>query len=188
MTEAGGLIATEKESIMKRRLGFLVLALMLVSMLPGCGLTVPRPEIKSGEFDFTVTYEYNGETVTVSGVYVCEYAGTSWALDGGSSRSWKGYIKGGETEEQILLDTYEDGDELILVIELAPEYFMGDLYEELYGKPAPYLMIADYTDYGDYEGLGFIHDPAEVESICGARIISYEYDEPIVNTFTSLFS
>lgn len=187
MTEADGFI-TKRNLNMKRKLGFFVLALMLVSMLSGCGLTVPRPEIKNGEFDFLVTYEYKGETKTVSGVYVCKYAGTSWALDGGSHRDWEGYIKGGEIEEQTVLDTYEDGDELILVIELAPEYFMGDYYEELYGKPVPYVMIADYTDYGDYEGLGFIHEPEAVEAICGARIISYEYDEPIVNTFTSLFS
>ena len=53
---------------------------MLSALLAGCGLEVPRPEIKEGEFDFIVTYEYNGEIKTVSGVYVCEFSGISWAL------------------------------------------------------------------------------------------------------------
>ena len=79
----------------------LLVALMLSALLAGCGLEVPRPEIKEGEFSFTVTYEYNGEIKTVSGVYVCEFSGISWALDGGYHRAWNGYIKGGEPEEAV---------------------------------------------------------------------------------------
>ena len=76
-----------------------VLVFLISVNLTSCGLTVPRPEVKQGEFNFSVTYEFNEETKTVSGVYVCEYSGTDWALDGGSHRDWNGYIKGGEIEE-----------------------------------------------------------------------------------------
>jgi hypothetical protein len=35
----------------------------------------------------------------------------------------------------------------------------------------------------DDEGISFLHEADEVEEYCGAKIISYEYDEPIENSF-----
>lgn len=166
---------------MKKIIVFLLLTAILAMMLTGCGFTTPSPEIKSGEFSFSVTYEYAGEVKTVSGVYVCEYAGVSWALDGGYSRDWSGYIKGSDDNDQILIDTIDGGGEVILVLDLDPAYFMDDYNMEPY--PTPYIMIKDYTDYGDCEGVGFIHDADEVVELCGAKIIGYEYDEPIENKF-----
>ena len=164
---------------MKRFITVMLSALLLVGGLTSCRLTVPRPEIKQGEFDFSVTYEWAGKTHTVSGVYVCEYNGNDWAPDGGYYRDWIGYIRGGEMEDVIYIDTTEDGDEIFLVLSLYPDYFMGDYSVELYGVPAPYIQIKDY----DEEGLRIIHDPTMVEEICGAKIVSYEYDEPIENAF-----
>ena len=157
--------------------------LALVFTLSGCGFTVPRPEIKSGEFNFSVTYEYADEVKTVSGVYVCEYAGTSWTLDGGYSRDWSGYIKGADDNDHILLDTVEGGDEVILVLNLRPDYFMDDYNFNLYDIPAPYIMIKDYTE----EGIRFLQDPIDTEEGYGAKVISYEYSAPIENSF-SLFN
>ena len=42
----------------------------------GCSGLTSGPEVEKGEFDFSVTYEFEGETKTVSGVYVCEYEGS----------------------------------------------------------------------------------------------------------------
>ena len=72
---------------MKRTVVLLCFVLALVCMLTSCALDVPRPEIKTGEFNFSVTYEYNGEIKTVSGVYVCEYDGIDWAIDMGYHRT-----------------------------------------------------------------------------------------------------
>ena len=165
---------------MKRILSVLTLLFLLLGMLTGCGLRVPRPEIKSGEFKYSVTYEYNGEVNTVSGIYVCEYAGLSWALDGGYSRDWSGYIKGSDDNDHVELGIIDDGDVVILVLSLSPEYFMDDFNFDLYDVPAPYIMIKDYTEEG---GLRFLHEADLVEELCGAKIISYEYDAPIENTF-----
>ena len=154
---------------------------MLVSMLSSCGFRVPRPEIKSGEFNYSVTYEYAGEIKTVSGVYECEYTGLYWSLEGGYHRGWSGHIKGGTADDFIVLDKINDGDEVILVLQLNPEYFMGDGYVELYGLPEPSIRIYDYMED---DALRVIHDADEVEEICGAKIISYEYDEPIENSFS----
>ena len=165
---------------MKKIFSALLLVSLILLMLSGCGLYVPSPEIKSGEFNFSVTYEYGGETNTVSGVYVCEYNGTEWFLDSESVRDWKGYIKGGQMDDHVSIDIINENDEIILVLNLEPEYFMDDYDFDLYGVPEPYIMIKDHTEEG---GLSIIHDAADVEEICGARIISYEYDAPIENTF-----
>ena len=125
---------------------------MLVCMLTGCGSISPNPKIKEGEFDFSVTYEFNGETKTVSGVYVCEYDGRSWVLDGNT------------IELNLVLD---------------PEYLMGDFVEGYDTVPEPYISVTVIDD----GGLWFMCEPADVEAHCGAKIVSYEYDEPIKNSF-----
>ena len=166
---------------MKKVFSILLLMLLLACMLTSCGLTVPRPAIKKGEFHFTVTYEYGGETKTVSGVYVCEYNGMEWALDGGYYRDWTGYIQGGGADGDFIAIDTVDGDEIILVLNLVPDYFMDDYNVDLYdGYPEPYIRIDEYTEDG---GFRTIYDADDVEEICGAKIISYQYDEPVKNTF-----
>ena len=166
---------------MKRTLCAIILVLMLSAMLSGCGLSEPRPEIKTGEFNFSVTYEYLGEVNTVSGVYVCEYDGIGWVLDGGYYRKWSGYIKDETTEENIVLGTAEDGGIVELYLALDPDAFMGDGY--LDDEPfLPYLSVRIID-----EGLSFESDVVILEETYGARIISYEYDDPIENTFYTVF-
>lgn len=153
---------------------------MLACMLTGCGLTVPKPEIKEAEFDFSVTYEFNGERITISGVYVCEYSGTAWALDGGYNREWNGYIKDGKTEDTFEIGTTDAGDRVELRLAFIPEYFMGDFVDDGNREvPKPYIAVI----LEDSEGIRILHEPAEVEEYCGAKIIGYEYDEPIENSF-----
>ena len=165
---------------MKRFLSILLLTAMLLCAFAGCSSSVPQPEIKEGEFDFSVTYEFNGETKTVSGVYVCEYRGASWALDGGYSRDWNGYIKDGKAEEMFEIGTTKDGNKVELNLAFCPEYFMDDFVEGYHEVPKPYISVKIVDD----EGMRFLCEPAEVEEHCGAKIISYEYDEPIENSFS----
>ena len=163
---------------MKRILGVMILMLVFVGMLTGCGLTVPRPQIKSGEFAFSVTYELSGESKTISGVYVCEYNGTDWALDGGAHRDWKGSIKGGTEDTQIEIGSTEDGGTIYLCLHLDPNYFMGENGSDV---SQPSLMIRYPED--ELGGVNIIQDADEIESTYGAKIICYQYDEPIENTF-----
>ena len=116
---------------MKRIIGALLLVAVLSAMLAGCGLTVPRPEVKSGEFDVSVTYEENGESKTLDLVFVCEYEGIGWTLEGAHYRDWKGYFKGYGEGDVIEICTTEDGGKVALCILIYPEYFMGELgYDE----------------------------------------------------------
>ena len=170
------------EIAIKRVFAVLFLALLFTAVLTSCGSTVPRPEITEGEFPFSVTYEFNGELKTISGVYVCKYNGTSWALDGGSHRDWKGYIKDGNVEEMIEIGTTKSGETVDLNLALCPEYFMGDFVEGYHDVPVPYILVT----LADDEGISFLHEADEVEEYCGAKILSYEYAEPIENSFQVL--
>ena len=164
---------------MKKIACILLVALMLSFMIVGCAEQLPEPEITKGEFDFTVTYEYKGETKTVSGVYVCEYEGTHVSLDGGSQRDWKGYIKGGQMEDSIYLGTAKDGGEIYLELDFYPEFFMGDPRTGGRGASSPWISVT----LKNGEGVRFLDDAATVYELYGVRIISYDYDEPIQNTF-----
>ena len=46
----------------------------IVATLSFCYTT--EPEVTKGEFPFSITYEYKGETKTLSGVMECEYSGS----------------------------------------------------------------------------------------------------------------
>ena len=168
---------------MKRRFCALILLAVIVFALAGCGLTVERPEVKEGEFNFSVTYEINGETKRISGVYVCEYDGIDRVLDGVDHREWKGYIKDGAIEECIVLSTAEDGGVVELNLHFAPEYFMGEFYGDDDEPFSPSITVR----LEDEEGLRFENDADFIAEVYGAKIISYEYDRPIENSF-SLFN
>ena len=51
-----------------------------------------KPEVTKGEFPFSLTYEYKGETKTLSGVFECEYSGST-TIHGEHSRYWDEEIK-----------------------------------------------------------------------------------------------
>ena len=164
---------------MKRKLSILLFVLMLIGTLSSCGFSVPRPNIKEGEFNFSVTYDLNGEIHTVSGVYVCEFDGIDWVLDGGYHREWKGYVKDGTTEECIKLATAENGGIVELNLYFEPDLFMGESYSEEEEPFAPCITVR----LEDNEGLSFENNDKLIAEVYGAKIISYEYDKPIENSF-----
>ena len=163
---------------MKRIFSSVILIVLIVAIFTSCGLEVPRPDVKSGEFEFSVTYELHGEIKTVTGVYVCEYDGVDVPLDGVNHREWSGYIKDGVMEEIIVLEIAPDGGQVELNLVFDPAHFMGDSYTEGEEPFAPCITVR-LVD----EGLYFENDAKLIEEKYGAKIIGYEYDEPIKNTF-----
>ena len=76
---------------MKRLLSSLFSVFMLVKFLTGCALDVPRPEVREGRFNISVTYEQDGEVKEASVVYVCEYNGVNWCdINADPYANWKG--------------------------------------------------------------------------------------------------
>lgn len=168
---------------MKRMLSVVALLLLLALLLASCGLRVPRPKVKEGEFDFSITYELNGEIKTLSGVYVCEYDGTSWSLDGGYSRDWKSFVKGVDAGNQyeVQIGTTDDGGSIVLSYGFYPEYFMGDTQTVDLGIPEPTLVITHAME--NVDGMNIIGEQEELAEHYSVKIIDYEYAKPIENTF-----
>jgi hypothetical protein len=147
---------------------------MLTVLLTSCGRDVPRPTIKEGRFNISVTYEQDGETKTVSGVYVCEYDGIVWwTINSDPYVNWKTRLEGELNTESIPVCTTDDGGEIFITMFLYPEYFMGDP-ELAHFEP----MVRAELFYEDRQ-----IDDTEIIAEYGVKLIKFEYDKPIENSF-----
>ena len=157
----------------------LLMALLIFSLgLTSCGLTMPRPEVKEGQFDVLVTYEVGGETKTLALVYVCEYDRVKMTLEGTRYRAWNGHFEGYGGGDVIDIFEADDGSRIVLNVSIYAEYFMGEPdYVDFHpGAKTERIYFEDGIEMIDYDE----------ELICedyGVRIISIDYDEPIENTF-----
>ena len=170
---------------MKRRISVLILMLMLVSMLTSCGVEA-SPKIKEGSFNFSVTYSEWGELKTISGVYVCNFAGRTFTLEGAEfSRTWEGHIEGVERAEEVynsavIICKTDDGGEIFLDLDLGAAHMMGEPHlSDAVIEPSFFLVYSN-EDYTMAEISG---DAKEIEELYGLKIVDYKYDAPIENSF-----
>lgn len=167
-------------------IGFLIgllVAVLIAASFMGFFVTVPKPEIKEGEFDFALTYELDGETKKLEGTYVCKFEGVSRALDG-VGRDWTGYIKDHDDFTNYEIKKTDDGV-IKIDLNICSEFFMSDpQYQMIVSseqtKPEPYVYITS--------GDPSIEEPSNVVSFDlyegdDVKIISFEYDDPIENTY-----
>ncbi len=170
---------------MKKKLGFIgigVIVVLVAAIISGAFTggfqSVPQPEIKEGEFDFTLTYGVDGEIKKIEGTYVCEFDGVSRAIDG-VSRDWTGYIKDHDDFTDYEIKTTDKGV-IMVSLDICPEFFMSDPnYDNIVSgkdntKPEPYLYIKS-GEPSDEAFLDYTGDDV--------KIISFEYDQPIENTY-----
>lgn len=159
---------------------WIVLGLYLVATLALLllGYSVQKPVVDKQEFPFSITYRYQGETKTISDVYVVEYERTAKYI-GDNNVCWYGYIK---DHDQMQADYYRvvDLENTLFAINVnfVPEYFMGD--------PAfAQTQCAPSADYHHFDGVEeiYVTDPAELEQL-GFSLVSWEYPTPIENSFT----
>ena len=130
-----------------------------------------KPAVSEGDFPFSITYEYLGETKTISGVYSCEFEGSQTVFRE-HDRYWSGEI------------TYTEGDYFVFQEEMKTlavqpymiaGYFMGDpLHSDIYqvyGLEGP----EPYAEYYDYENEISITDFDKDEELAaiGFRFVDY---------------
>ena len=179
---------------MKKFLAAVALGLSFLITLAGCWKGV-EPSVKEGKFHFSVTYEVDGKQETVSGVYVCEFVETVFALDG-SYIEWNSYLEDTELANKLeenrgylLLKTCDDGT-IYLDFDLNAKYFMADPNygnanantDEPIVNVGPRVFI-EYSDAkGEELGAWWSEDAMALESY-GVKVISYEYDAPIQNSY-----
>ena len=166
-----------------KKFAVIVLTTMIMFVLTGCVVKAPVPEVKEGRFDFSVTFEINGEEKTYSGVYVCKYD-CSYVTFVGKGIIWDAYIENGDRYSVIKIQTI-DQYEICIDMDFDPDYFMSDpdYYE---GNPEPYLYAHSYDSETD--SYTYITDPIELFENYGVKLISYSYADPIENSYNEEFT
>ena len=158
----------------------IILAVYLIATLAllFLGYSVRKPKVARQEFPFTVTYSYQGETKTISDVYVGEYVRRAKYL-GDDSVAWYGYI---QDHDRLEADYYRigeiDGQSFSINLNMEPGYLMGDpTYADFVCRPSGV--------YHGFDGTNdvTVTDPAELAPL-GLSIVSWEYPEPIENAFS----
>ena len=179
---------------MKKIFVFFLVMGVIASALVSCALTEPRPEIKEGKFRFSVTYEVDGREETVSSVLVCKFVDVVAAVDG-AYREWDSYIEDGalaarleQTRGYLLLKNTDDG-EIYLDLNLTAQYFMADpdfdVSDEDVDSPdriGPRLFIEYNSEKYEEIAESYSEDAAVLETY-GVKLIGFEYDQPIKNSF-----
>ena len=135
-----------------------------------------KPTITEGEFPFSITYELNGETVTINDVYKARYV----AKDGHADTKARVYVGeiGDMGEGNTVYTLKTDANARIeLWTYFHPEYLMGDpaydYFEDAAFEPIIYYFDSEEIEYHDEETL----------TAQGIKLIGFEYPEPIENTF-----
>ena len=159
------------------KLPTIILAVGLILAIASCFFTgiVKEPTIKEHEFDYSVTYRIGSETKTYDGTFRCSFVGHD-RDDDPTLRLYDGvHTKDGNELGALWLTVAQKEDvELMMAVGLDAAYLMGDpdKYEYVQGNDDPYFEAIDAEGYS-----------VDVSEKFDAEIISWEYPEPIENSF-----
>ena len=157
---------------------FIVIGLVasVVLCLFTCVLKVPT--ITEAEFNYSVTYKLNGEIKTFEGVYKCSFVGFSDGVDP-LQRVYHGEYAdyGLATHSHSYTIAKENGFDICISTRFNDSYLMNDTKNDYYIASLPEPKVYFY----DEEGIAY--DEEEMLNKFNVEIISWEYPEPVQNTF-----
>lgn len=172
---------------MKKKTLIIILVVLTVLVLAICGPLIyillsvqlqkspPKPQIKYGEFDYSLVYSVSGEEIRADGTLIFEYDGVSKQLNGVSNK-WKTYIKGTK-EAKILVSENEEG-KIYIFLPADARYYMDDPGFELAG-----LQIQE-KPWFVYEANALSSSSEEEQkALRGLEIVEWEIEEPIENVY-----
>ncbi len=137
------------------------------------------PTVTKQDFDFSITYKLDGETKTINGVYSCRFTGFGANGIDPLCRYYENRYKvEGEIDGDRCFTIAEmDGYTLYIVALLNDSYLMGDKDNDSYNSysEGPTLEAEDKD--------GNQYDETELPDVFDAEIISFDYPEPIENSF-----
>ena len=150
----------------------LVAAIMLTVISAFIAGIALKPTVTESEFPFSITYELDGEIVTINDVYKARYKENKKY----KYRTYIGEIGNlGEDNTIYTLKTDETG-RIELWTHFYPDYLMGDAWYDYFDEeafePRIYYYDAEENEFYDKETL----------SEQGVKLISFEYPEPIENS------
>ena len=135
-----------------------------------------KPTVTEGEFPFSITYELDGETVTIRDVYKARYVKNVGYADT-KGRMYVGEIGDMGEGNTVYTLKNDDNTRVELWTHFFPDYLMGDAEYDYFDdeafEPRIYYYDSEETEYYDEETL----------SAQGVKLISFEYPEPIENSF-----
>ena len=137
-----------------------------------------KPTIAEKDFPFSITYEINGKTDTVEGVYSARYTGNGGYVSS-TARLYDGeIISQREDVDTSFILSETDTETIILHTNFLADYLMGDAaYDYFSYEPfAPSLVYYEHLENNAYT------EPQDLMDR-GIRIVSWDYPEPIENTF-----
>ena len=163
------------------KLPLIILTAGMIACVVACLLTgiLKTPTITQHDFHYSATYQLNGETKTLEGIYRCEFVSTGEGIDP-LGRYYNGFYP--EAPGQSWPDSHiiaQNGDQTLEIVFIFSDAFLmgdgypGDTYSDV--MPEPYLAV--YTPEG-YE----YSDEASLAQF-DAQLISWEMPEPIENSF-----
>ena len=133
-----------------------------------------KPTVTEGEFPFSVTYELDGERVTVEDVYKVNYVKND-KDDNHKGRVYVGTFGNDKNNTTIILKR-DENTRIELSLFLYADHLMGDpeydYFDDMPFAPRIYYYDANETEYYDDETL----------AAQGVKLISFEYPEPIKNS------
>jgi len=153
-------------------IGFIIMPCSCILL----GENPPKPEVTYGEFPFRLEYKINGELVIIEDVVICEFDGFGWNEMRGKYRKWTSHLSNSKKESAVLIIV--DEKVKIYCYVGSAEYYMGDeKWPELRPLTPRFVPIKNNpNDMNVYQIDEFIEK-------YGLKLISWEFTDPIVNTF-----
>ena len=135
-----------------------------------------KPTVTEGEFPFSITYELDGETVTINDVYNARYVRNDGYADT-KSRVYVGEVGDSGIDNTIYTLKKDENTRIELWAYLYPDYLMGDpeydYFDDKAFEPKIYYYDAEQQEFSDEETL----------AAQGVKLIDFEYPTPIENSF-----
>ena len=166
---------------MKSKKVFLPIIIIIAAILAIIAYSVissiaQKPAVTEGEFPFSITYELDGETVTINEIYKVRYDRNAGYADT-KTRVYVGEIGDMGEDNTVYTLKKDENTRIELWTYLYPDYMMGDPNGDYFDReafePKIYYYDAEEQEFSDEETL----------AAQGVKLISFEYPKPIENSF-----
>ena len=140
-----------------------------------------KPTVTENDFKYSITYKLDGEVKTLEGIYTSRFVGFGNNGISPLDRNYDGeYTVDGVTTPSHTYTIAKNGTvELYIVNLLNDSYLMGDTenFDYQASLDTPFLEAVDE------EGYAYDSDERDLLAMFDAEIISWDYPEPIENSF-----
>lgn len=153
----------------------LVVAVLMIAVYAVVSGIALKPAVTEAAFPFSITYELDGQTVTIDEVYNARYVRNDGYADS-KSRVYAGEIENWGEDNSVYTLKKDGNGRIELYTHFYADYMMGDAQYDYFDdeafEPRIYFYDSEENEYDDEETL----------SALGVKLVSFEYPEPIENS------